>query len=105
MNNRQQRRLERQFSAIVRASPTIGAAIIRFRDRSSIFLRLILAIILIIGGLLAFLPILNIWMIPVGILLLATDMPFLRPIVSMTIIRLRRYLIIFRRRLRRSTPL
>ena len=105
MDDRQQRRLERQFSAIVRASPTIGAAIIRFRDRSSIFLRLSLAILLIIGGLLAFLPIFTIWMFPVGVLLLATDLPFLRPIVSTTIIRLRRRLISFRRRLRRSTPL
>ncbi len=105
MDDRQQRRLERQFSAIGRASPTIGAPITMVRDRYSIFLRLPLAIILMIGGLLAFLPILSIWMIPLGILLLATDLPFLRPIVSKIVIRLRRSLINFRRRLRRAIPL
>ena len=104
MNDRHERRLERQFSAIVRASPIIGAAIIRFHDSSNIFLRISLAVVLIIGGLLAFLPILTIWMIPVGVLLLATDLPFLSPIVSSAIIRLRRRLINFRRRLRKSTP-
>jgi uncharacterized membrane protein len=104
MDDRQQRRLERQFSAIVRASPIIGAAIIRFHEGSSIFLRISLAVVLIIGGLLAFLPILTIWLIPVGVLLLATDLPFLRPIVSSTIIKLRRRLINFRRRLRKSPP-
>lgn len=103
MDDRQQRRLERQFSAIVRASPTIGAAIIRFHDSSNIFLRISLAVVLVIGGLLAFLPILTIWMIPVGVLLLATDLPFLRPIVSSTIIRLRRRLINCRRKFRRSS--
>ena len=104
MDDRQQRRLERQFSAIVRASPIIGAAIIRFHEGSSIFLRISLAVVLILGGLLAFLPILTIWLIPVGVLLLATDLPFLRPIVSSSIIKLRRRLINFRRRLRKSRP-
>jgi hypothetical protein len=73
MDGRQQRRLVRQFSAIGRASPTIGAGIVMVRDRCSIFLRLPLAIILMIGGLLAILPFLTVWMIPIGVLLLATD--------------------------------
>ena len=104
MDGRQQRRLVRQFSAIGCASPTIGAGIVMVRDRCSIFLRLPLAIILMIGGLLAILPFLTVWMIPIGVLLLATDLPFLRPIVSMIIIRLRRSLMNFRRRWWGSTP-
>ena len=47
MDDRQQRRLERQFSAIGRAAPIPCAPITMIRDRCSIFLRLPLAIILI----------------------------------------------------------
>lgn len=43
-----------------------------------IWLRIPLAILLIAGGFLGFLPILGFWMVPLGILLLAEDIPFLR---------------------------
>ena len=36
------------------------------------------AILLTIGGLLGFLPVLGYWMLPVGLALLAVDVPFLR---------------------------
>ena len=42
------------------------------------WLRISIAILLILGGLLGFLPILGFWMVPVGLLLLAQDVPFLR---------------------------
>jgi hypothetical protein len=35
-------------------------------------------LLLILGGLLFFLPILGIWMLPLGLLLLAEDLPVLR---------------------------
>jgi hypothetical protein len=35
-------------------------------------------LLLILGGLLSFLPILGIWMLPLGLLLLAEDLPVLR---------------------------
>ena len=35
-------------------------------------------ILLIIGGLLSFLPVLGLWMLPLGVALLAIDVPFLR---------------------------
>ena len=35
-------------------------------------------ILLVIGGLLAFLPVLGLWMLPVGLALLAIDVPYLR---------------------------
>jgi len=38
----------------------------------------LLGVFLIIGGILGFLPILGFWMIPLGVALLATDVPKLR---------------------------
>ncbi len=37
-----------------------------------------LGIVLVIGGILGFLPILGFWMIPLGLLVLSIDLPFLR---------------------------
>jgi len=42
------------------------------------WLRLPLAVVLMLGGLAGFLPILGFWMIPLGALLLAEDVPALR---------------------------
>jgi hypothetical protein len=37
------------------------------------------AILLVLGGLLSFLPVLGIWMLPLGLLLVAVDLPRLQP--------------------------
>ena len=103
MDDRHLRRLDRQFRAFARASPLIGTMIETVRGRPGILLRIPLAILLIIGGLLSFLPVLGMWIIPLGILLLAIDLPVIRPAVSAIIIRLRRRLTIWRRQRRRST--
>ena len=42
------------------------------------WMRKITATLLIIGGILGFLPVLGFWMIPLGMMLLATDIPALR---------------------------
>ncbi len=42
------------------------------------FARKLLGIILIIGGILGFLPILGFWMLPLGLIILSIDLPFLR---------------------------
>lgn len=52
--------------------------------------RLPLSLLLIAGGVLSFLPILGIWMLPLGLLLLAVDLPPLRGPIAGLIIRLRR---------------
>jgi hypothetical protein len=36
------------------------------------------AVLLILGGFFSFLPILGLWMLPLGVLLIAEDVPFLR---------------------------
>ncbi|WP_309668485.1 hypothetical protein [Tabrizicola sp.] len=53
-------------------------------------IRLPLAVIFIAGGLLWFLPILGLWMLPFGLLLLAVDLPPLRGPISVLLIRSRR---------------
>ena len=53
-------------------------------------IRFPLALLLIVGGVFSFLPVLGIWMLPLGLLLLAVDLPVLRSPISALIIRCRR---------------
>lgn len=62
--------------------------------------RLPLALLLIAGGVLSFLPVLGVWMLPLGFLLLAVDVPPLRPSVATATIRARRHFGRFTRRRR-----
>lgn len=45
---------------------------------ASRWIRLPLGGILILGGIFSFMPILGLWMLPLGLILLAQDLPFLR---------------------------
>ena len=49
------------------------------RQPSSRLVRIPLAILLILGGIFSFLPVLGIWMLPLGLLLFAQDVPMLQP--------------------------
>jgi fatty acid desaturase len=49
---------------------------------SSRWVRIPLAILLIAGGFVGFLPILGFWMVPLGLVLIAQDIPFLRKPVA-----------------------
>jgi hypothetical protein len=52
----------------------------RARRPSSVWVRLPAAMALIVSGIVGtFLPILGFWMVPLGLALLAIDLPFLRP--------------------------
>lgn len=53
------------------------------------WVRIPLGVILVIASVLWVLPVFGLWMLPLGLLLLAVDLPALRPFVSATIIRLR----------------
>jgi hypothetical protein len=46
---------------------------------ASRWIRWPIAVLLFAGGLVGFLPILGFWMIPLGLILVAEDIPFLRP--------------------------
>jgi hypothetical protein len=54
------------------------------RKPSSRYVRIPLAILLILGGIFSFLPVLGLWMLPLGLLLFAQDVPFLqKPLAKM----------------------
>jgi hypothetical protein len=71
--------LDRHFDWIAERLPAKGARFMRWlRQPSSRWVRIPLALLLILGGILSFLPILGIWMLPLGLLLIAQDIPFLQ---------------------------
>ncbi len=44
----------------------------------NMLLRILLGLVLVVGGILGFLPVLGYWMIPVGLLILSIDFPVVR---------------------------
>ena len=89
-------RLHRQFEAIERLLP-VGKGFVRaLRQRHYRAVRIPLALLLIPGGLLGFLPVLGFWMLPAGLLLLAVDVPAMRPAISAALIRSRRRIELWR---------
>lgn len=90
---REERRLDRQFRMLSRTVPVIGAPVnaVRPGGRASL-LRLPAGGLLIAGGVFSFLPGLGLWMLPLGLMLIAVDVPFLRRPVSGLTIRSRRFL-------------
>jgi len=61
----------------------MSASIEWLRKPSSFSARLTAALLLILGGFFSFLPILGVWMLPLGLMLIAQDLPFLqKPLVK-----------------------
>ncbi|HOZ32704.1 MAG TPA: hypothetical protein PLM52_07460 [Tabrizicola sp.] len=87
---RKDRRFQRQFQALERLIPPLRGPMSTLRRDSWFPIRFPVALLLIFGGLFAFLPVLGIWMLPLGLLLLAVDLPVLRGPISVMIIRGRR---------------
>jgi hypothetical protein len=77
-------RLDRKIDRIADELPESAAGFLRWlREPSSRWVRVPIALLLIVGGILAFLPVLGVWMIPLGLLFLAQDVPFLqRPMLK-----------------------
>ncbi|MBI4920719.1 MAG: hypothetical protein HY834_03150 [Devosia nanyangense] len=91
-------RLDRQFERLGRQVPAT-AGFLRWVRRPHLHLvRIPLAILLILGGIFSFLPILGIWMLPLGLLVLAVDIPPLRRPIGNLLVRLQRWVAKFRRR-------
>ena len=86
---RRERRFHRQFDALERMIPGSSGVIGRLRSNRWRLVRLPLALMLIVGGVFSFLPVLGAWMLPLGLLLLAVDLPFLRGPISSFVIRVR----------------
>jgi hypothetical protein len=80
-------RLNRQFERIRRRFPLSGRFIDWVRRPSSRILRIPLGIVLVLGGIFSFLPVLGVWMLPLGLLMLAIDLPFLQHPLNTLILR------------------
>jgi hypothetical protein len=72
--------LDRHFAWFEERLPPRPAKFVAWlRKPSSIWVRIPLALFLILGGIFSFLPVLGIWMLPLGLLLFAQDVPWLQP--------------------------
>lgn len=81
-------RLDRQFDKLQRRIPDFAARMLeRLRRPGSRWLRIPLGILLVLGGIFSFLPVLGIWMLPLGLLLLALDLVILQGPVNTAIVR------------------
>jgi hypothetical protein len=96
--NRQQLRLRRQFALMERRFPRLRGFLLRMQDSRWRLIRIPFGILLIVGSVLAVLPFLGLWMLPVGLLLLAVDVPLLRPATTSFVIRSRRRITLWQRR-------
>jgi hypothetical protein len=94
---KQSKRLRRQFEALARGMPVTRQPIERLLDHRMRLLRVPAALLLMIGGLFSVLPVLGLWMLPLGLMLLAVDVPQIQPAVSNTMIRVRRQVARWRR--------
>jgi hypothetical protein len=77
--------IDRHFARFEDRLPSRPAKFVGWlRKPSSRYVRIPLAILLVFGGILSFLPVLSLWMLPLGLLLFAQDVPFLqKPLARM----------------------
>jgi hypothetical protein len=68
-------RLERLIDRLPRF---LRSSVRRLRQPSMIWLRIPTGFLLIVGGILSFLPLLGLWMLPLGLILLSDDFSSLR---------------------------
>lgn len=101
-HDRAEARLHRQFSRLRLSLPWFDGWIAHLQQDHAALVRLPAAVLLVLGGVFSFLPFLGLWMLPLGLMLLAIDIPHLRSPVSSVIVRLRSRTRRWRRRLRRS---
>ena len=71
--------LDEELEKLAQRLPNWAARFVRWvRKPSAQMFRVPLAIFLVLGGVVGFLPILGFWMVPLGLVLIADDLPFLR---------------------------
>jgi hypothetical protein len=88
MASKSRARLNRQFDRLQRRIPDFAAHWLeRIRRPGARLIRIPLGILLVLGGIFSFLPVLGIWMLPLGLLLLALDLVFLQGPVNSAILR------------------
>jgi hypothetical protein len=82
-NSKGRAALRQAFREIEREVPEKVARVLRrLRHPDARWIRIPAGLLLILGGIFSILPVLGIWMLPFGLLLLALDVPILREPVS-----------------------
>jgi hypothetical protein len=66
-------------------SPRLARFVAWLRKPSSRYARVPLAVFLVFGGVFSFLPVLGLWMLPLGLLLFAQDVPALQKPTARTL--------------------
>jgi hypothetical protein len=87
MSGKGKARINRQFDRIERKIPATAKLLEWLRRPATRIVRIPIGVLLIVGGVFSFLPILGIWMLPLGLLLLALDFAFLRTPIAGAIVR------------------
>jgi len=91
MTSKNSARLDRLYDRLGRQFPAVSG-LLRWAQRpSSRLLRIPLGVLLVLGGVFSFLPVLGLWMLPLGLMLLAVDFPPLQGPVAWTIIKGQRW--------------
>lgn len=85
MNRKSDRQFNRLLDEIQRRAPLARGTLVWLRRPGVRLVRLPLALLLVVGGVFSFLPVLGVWMLPLGLLLLAVDIPLLRGPVTRSI--------------------
>lgn len=74
-----QRKFDRMLARLQAKLPDrLAGAMAWLVSPSAVFLRLPLGILCVIGGVFSFLPVLGVWMLPLGVLLIAVDVALVR---------------------------
>ncbi|HEY4200538.1 MAG TPA: hypothetical protein VGM83_08245 [Devosiaceae bacterium] len=80
-------RIYRQFDQLEGFLPNWASRMVAWLRRpTAMLIRVPLGILLVLGGIFSILPVLGIWMLPLGLLLLAIDVPLLQGPVGKTIV-------------------
>jgi len=97
-------RLNRQLDRFERHLPRRAGRSIRWlREPSARWVRIPVGLLLIAGGVFSILPLLGVWMLPLGLLLLAQDLPFLRRPMRRALLWVERRWVRWKRSRRRRT--
>ena len=100
MTSKAEVRLERLYARLGRQIPALAGFLAWARRPSARLVRIPVGVLLVFGGVFSILPILGIWMLPLGLLLLAVDLPPLQTPVAWTIIKTQRWWELRKRRKR-----
>ena len=79
MTDKDELRIRRQFDLLSSKLPGFGQrALARLRRPGARLIRIPVGVLLMFGGIFSILPFLGLWMLPLGLMLLAIDVPLLR---------------------------